>query len=311
MKIYLDHNILDEISKNRLALEAPDDTVWVYSDESFNEIKRANNMRFLDVLKNLKARKLELELDNQFRLTGRAFLHDYCEPKDMYQQWLDNISEINVDELMQSQMQFLARLAGADNYNEILHQPRKLKEFLYALLSSDGSATKDIEFQIERAVAGIESVVCGQLQGIDSLDASRTAIGTGRGRASNLSIKENPLILIWEMLRINHKEMTIEQFYGFEPLDKQGYENWPLYLGVVGCHTVLNFLGFHPDKGLNRIEKIPAILSDANHTAMAIYCDAILSKDQRFCAKARAIFAYLDLDIMVIEVTPNDKALSR
>ncbi|EBD6891087.1 hypothetical protein LIO23_003712 [Salmonella enterica] len=121
MKIYLDHNILDEISKNRMELEAPDDTVWVYSDESFNEIKRANDMRFLDVLKNLKARKLELELDNQFRLTGRAFLHNYCEPKDMYQQWLDNISEVNVDELMQSQMQFLARLAGADNYNEILH----------------------------------------------------------------------------------------------------------------------------------------------------------------------------------------------
>ncbi|MBV6694839.1 hypothetical protein KVO79_22325 [Serratia quinivorans] len=311
MKIYLDHNILDEISKNRMTLEAPDDTVWVYSDESFNEIKRAKNMRFLDVLKNLKARKLELELDNQFRLTGRAFLHDYCEPKDMYQQWLDNISEIDVDELMQSQMQFLARLAGADNYNEILHQPHKLKECLYAILSPDGSATKDIELQIERAVAGIESVVCGLLQEVESLDASRTAIGTGRGRASNLSIKDNPLVLIWEMLRINHKGMTIEQFYGFEPLDKQGYESWPLYLGVVGCHTVLNFLGFHPDKGLNRIEKIPAILSDANHTAMAIYCDAILSKDQKFCAKARAIFAYLDLDIMVIEATPNDKALSR
>lgn len=73
MKIYLDHNILDEISKNRMELEAPDDTVWVYSDESFNEIKRANDMRFLDVLKNLKARKLELELDNQFRLTGAHF----------------------------------------------------------------------------------------------------------------------------------------------------------------------------------------------------------------------------------------------
>ncbi|EAA3946127.1 hypothetical protein BSY44_02590 [Salmonella enterica subsp. enterica serovar Paratyphi B] len=310
MKIYLDHNILDEISKNRMTLEAPDDTVWVYSDESFNEIKRAKNMRFLDVLKNLKARKLELELDNQFRLTGRAFLHDYCEPKDMYQQWLDNISEINIDELMQSQMQFLARLAGADNHNEILHQPHKLKEFLYAHLSPDGSATKDIELQIERAVAGIESVVCGKLQEVESLEASRTAIGTGRGRASNLSIKDNPLLLMWEMLRVNYKGMTIEQFYGFEPLDKQGYERWPLYLGVVGCHTVLNFLGFHPDKGLNRIEKIPAILSDANHTAMAIYCDAILSKDQRFCAKARAIFAFLDLDIMVIEATPNDKALS-
>lgn len=311
MKIYLDHNILDDLSKNRMTLEAPDDTIWVYSDESFNEIKRANDMRFLDVLRNIKARKLELELDNQFRLTGRAFLHDYCEPKDMYQQWLDNIDEIHVDEIIQSQMQLLARLAGADNHSEILHQPNKLKDFIYSLLSPDGRATKEIEFQIEQAVESIESVVCGQLQEIQSLDASRMAIGTGRGRASNLSNKEDPLALIWEMLRENHKGMTIEQFYGFEPLNKQGYEIWPLYLGVVGCHTVLNFLGFHPDKGLSRIEKIPAILSDANHTAMAIYCDAILSKDQRFCAKARAIFAYLNLDIMVIEAMPNDNAIRR
>ena len=107
MKIYLDHNILDDLSKNRMTLEVPDDTIWVYSDENFNEIKRARDMRFLDVLRQLKARKLELEFDNQFRLTGRAFLHDYCEPKDMYQQWLDNINEIHVDECIQSQMQFL------------------------------------------------------------------------------------------------------------------------------------------------------------------------------------------------------------
>ena len=311
MKIYLDHNILDDLSKNRMTLEVPDDTIWVYSDENFNEIKRARDMRFLDVLRQLKARKLELEFDNQFRLTGRAFLHDYCEPKDMYQQWLDNINEIHVDECIQSQMQFLIRLAGADNYSEILHQHNKLKEFLYALLSPHDLITDEIESQIEQAVEDIKLVTHGQLQNAQSLVTSRAAIGTGNGRASNLSIKDNPLKLIWDMLRDNYQGITIDQFYGFDPLNKQGYEEWPLYLGVVGCHTVLNFLGFHPDKGLNRIEKMPGILSDANHTAMAIYCDAILSKDQKFCAKARAIFAYLDLDIRVIEATPSDKLLSK
>ena len=310
MKIYLDHNILDALSKNRIILEVPEDTIWVYSDENFKEIKRANDMRFLDVLKNLKARKLELQFDNEFRLTGRALLHKYCEPRDMYQCWLDNINEIHVEDVVELQMQYLARLAGANNYNEILHQPNKLKEFLYNVLSSHDLVTEEMAFQIERTVENIELIISSKLLEVQGLDFSRKAIGTDRGRASNLSIKENPLLLIWEMLGDNHKGMTIKQFYGFEPLDKQGYERWPLYLGIVGCHTVLNFLGFHPDRGLNCIEKIPSILSDANHTAMAIYCDAILSMDKKFCAKAHAIFSYLNLDIRVIEATPNDKASS-
>lgn len=310
MKIYLDHNILDALSKNRMILDVPEDTIWVYSDENFKEIKRANDMRFLDILKNLKARKLELQFDNKFRLTECAILHKYCEPRDMYQCWLNNINEIHVEEVVELQMQFLARLAGANNYNEILHQPNKLKEFIYNVLSPHDLVTEEIEFQIERTIESIELIVSSQLQEVQGLDFSRKEIGTDRGRASNLSIKENPLLLIWEMLRDNYKGMTIEQFYGFEPLNKQGYERWPLYLGIVGCHTVLNFLGFHPDKGLNRVEKIPSILSDANHTAMAIYCDAILSMDKKFCAKAHAIFSYLNLGIKVIEATPNDKAFS-
>ena len=98
-----------------------------------------------------------------------------------------------------------------------------------------------------------------------------------------------------------------KQFYSFDPVDKPGYEQWPLYLGIVGCHTMLNFLGFHADRGLASTKKLPGILSDGVHTAMATYCDAILSKDAKFCAKARAIYRYLNLDTIVLEIDHHPK----
>lgn len=112
MRIYLDHNILDALSKNRMTLQVPNDTVWVYSNENFNEIKRSKNMRFLDVLANLKARMLELEFDKNFMLTERAFLYEFRDPHELYSQWLDHINEVPIDDVVQLQMQFLARLAG-------------------------------------------------------------------------------------------------------------------------------------------------------------------------------------------------------
>lgn len=305
MRIYLDHNILDALSKNRMTLQVPSDTVWVYSNENFNEIKRSKNMRFLDVLANLKARMLELEFDKNFMLTERAFLYEFRDPHELYSQWLDRINEVPIDDAVQLQMQFLARIAGANNQDEMLLHSVRLREFLYSLLSPHDLITNDIESRIEQVVKDIEIVTTGQLLELQHLEHSRTSIGIGRGRVGNLSVDDNPLKLIWEIMRNKYPGMTIEQFYGFDPIDKQGYEKWPRYLGVIGCHTVLNFLGFHPDKGLNSINKIPGILSDANHTAMATYCDAVMSQDQRFCAKARAIFEYLELDIAVIEAIPK------
>lgn len=50
MRIYLDHNILDALIKNTMTFPDSNDTVWIYSFENFNEIKRSQNMQFLDVL---------------------------------------------------------------------------------------------------------------------------------------------------------------------------------------------------------------------------------------------------------------------
>ncbi|EII5666381.1 TPA: hypothetical protein NKA88_004480 [Vibrio parahaemolyticus] len=301
MKIYIDHNVLDALSKEHFKLEVPDTVTWIYSHETFAEIKRSGDLRFLDVLKDLKAQKLELILDSNFRITGDAFFHDYRDPYEFYQQWLDAISQCATDE--QLHLQFLSRVAGGDNHQEILKHPDRIRNLMKSLLQPHGLYTSDVELEVDKVAMDIQNLVQGSMQEIGSLSDSRTLIGTGRGRAGNTSSSENPIEALWSLVKGQCGEFSIDQYFGFDPIDKQGYEEWPLYLGVIGCHSVLNFLGFHSDRGLNKVEKIPGILSDGAHTGMAIYCDAILSKDQKFCAKARAIYGYLGLKTQVLEIS--------
>ena len=42
--------------------------------------------------------------------------------------------------------------------------------------------------------------------------------------------------------------VSCDQFFGFDPVDKQGYELWPLYLGIIGCNAVMDILGFQAEK---------------------------------------------------------------
>ena len=93
--------------------------------------------------------------------------------------------------------------------------------------------------------------------------------------------------------------MTADQYFGFDPVDKQGYKEWPIFLGIVGCHTMLNVLGFRPDGGLTKPSDIPGILSDGSHIAHAAYCQGLLSRDQKLIAKARAIYRYKNIGTQV------------
>ncbi|MEZ8955669.1 hypothetical protein AB4508_20850 [Vibrio splendidus] len=300
MKIYIDHNVLDALSKNQFSLNAPDNTVWIYSHETFNEIKRSRDSRFLNVLRDLKAQKIELVLDEAFKITGDAFIHDYRDPKEFYDQWLETIAKHPIDEEMH--LQFLSRLSGDDNHAAILEHPDRLREQIKNILEPYDLYTDKVKTEVDSVASDISRIVSGPMQEIGELERTRQDLGTSRGRAGNTADDNNPLESLWLLVKDKYKDMSPEQFYSFDPIDKQGYEKWPLYLGIVGCHTMLNFLGFNADRGLANAHKLPGILSDGAHTAMAIYCDAIISKDKKFCAKARAIYRYLNLNIQVLEI---------
>jgi hypothetical protein len=146
----------------------------------------------------------------------------------------------------------------------------------------------------------LQSFVVGPLQEIGKIEESREGLGTHGGGAGNLAVHDNPLDEIWKLLKESVPGVTADQFFGFDPIDKQGYQEWPMFLGIVGCHTVLNFIGYRPDKLLAKAEDIPGILSDDTHIAYGAYCHGIFSRDKKFIAKAKAIYRYKNIAAHVI-----------
>jgi len=89
--VYLDHNIIDDISKGDFSLKPSDKAIWVYSNENLVEIKRSGNTRFLNVLEDIKARKIELDMNNEFKLIGSAKILEYQSPFDIYDSYLVSV----------------------------------------------------------------------------------------------------------------------------------------------------------------------------------------------------------------------------
>jgi len=134
--IYLDHNIVDDISKGDLSLKPSDKVVWVYSHESFAEIKRSGSPRFLDVLEDLKAVKLDLVLDSNFKITGEARFLEHRSPSEEYESYLEAISDTKQDD--SSGLEFIARLFGADNKDKVTSHPQSFEENIRSLLEPHG-----------------------------------------------------------------------------------------------------------------------------------------------------------------------------
>jgi len=300
MNIYIDHNIIDDVGKGAISIRESNQITWIYSDENFNEIKRAGDRRFLRILGDLKARKIELILNEQFQITGEARILEISDPELLYEKWIDAVDEIQIDEEMN--LEFIGRLFGADNKDSILSHPTRFRNQIAALLEPHGLYGDQTKQKVNGIANELEGLVSGSLQKVGELEKTRETLGTHKGRAGNLKAHENPLEEIWKLIRSSCGGLTADQFFGFDPIDKQGYEEWPLYLGIIGCHTVLNFIGYKSDKGLSKIADLPGILSDGAHIGMAAYCSAVLSQDRRFCSKARAIYKYKNIGTKVLKL---------
>lgn len=298
--VYLDHNIFDEIRKKRLNLKPSDDVIWVYSHESLSEIKRSGDLQFLDVLDEIKARKIEVTLNSKFRITNDAQIHSYRSVREEYECYLEATSEFDLDD--SSELEIMARLHGASNHSEVLSHSSVFENNIKSLLEPLGVYDESIKSEVERVCEMIDEFVHGAMQEIGTIDEIRNAMGAGRGRAGNLADTDDPISGIWELISNRLHGLTQDQFFGFDPVDKQGYEEWPFFLGIVGCYSILNHLGFSPDTGLTKPQRLPSIMSDASHVGHAAYCHGLLSLDKRLLVKAGAIYRYKNITTQLISL---------
>lgn len=297
---YLDQNIVGYLRDGKMGSASVTGVDWVYSDVHFSEIARGNDATsFLQVLRELKARQIRIVLDDQYRATDKACVNEHSCPFERYERYLEAVSEVQFDDSLFTD--FIGRLFGADNFENVRALPAKLRNQVETLLNPIGAeAAIDLRTASLRAASKLEELIESELKEPRSLEQLRKPLGADNGRIGNIN-SHNPILQIWELIRERCPGMSVGQFFGS-----------PTFDGIVGCHTALNFIGYRTDKGIADPKNIPNILSDGRHIAYAAFCEALISADRRVCEKAKAIYRYLNVstEVMRLEFEAPDSGVS-
>jgi hypothetical protein len=301
--IYIDHNIIQYDYDDVIRLRNIDDYCYVYSDEHFNELSRKEDDRYFSVLRRIKARKIKINLDDKFRIQNEATIMDYVDPRTLYEEYLEligtskRLSELfkniqpfcmgNKDAIdpMQLQEEFTSQTKGLIASNEVL--PHEIVSKYGELIDTIGVGLHKTLTEAKSKILPIEKM----RKKITSANLSELRDG-----------EEKVVDRIWELVKDKFPGLTKDQLFGKESNTIINPNNNSLFIKIVQCHSILNTLGYYPDKGLTRINKVNGINSDGSHIAYSIFCSALMSADDRLCKKAKAIFEYFDLNTSVLHL---------
>lgn len=297
--VYLDQNIVSLQSTGRIDLSRFNEVQWVYSKEHFAEIARSEHPEpFLDALDQLSAKLLDLEMIG-WELTGRVNLVEGGTAHGHYQDYLNANAEVELDEGIFSL--FIAWTLGGATPEMLRELPARFDEQLQRLMARLPREVADL------MPAGVEDDLLGMVDSMieqgNDIGRLRELLGVGKGAAGSIT-GDNPLAQIWERIAPNAAGLSVEQFFGFAPLEigKAAPVTW---LGIIGCCIALDIVGYKSEKKARRPERVTNILSDAAHIAAGAYCSLIISRDRRLVDRAKAIYqfrgigteaVYLELD---------------
>ena len=303
MFIYLDQNVLGDLYDKEYHLVKNGGNEWVYSPEHLNEIHRGGRTEILDVLRGLNARLIFCPTSDAGLINDNLKVSVYEEPHTVYTRYLEhrNSSLIDTsifnpilaaffgnqeDDTLSSYADDLSRLA-----TDLIHRYPQLK----SLSSIDYE--KGLYDAGTKTQAGLSNVI--------SLDQRRKIFHLDKGRGSSYIRSENPILDLWKhMNEAVEPTISIDQFFGFDPIDKNlfGYDEWPLFLGVCTCYFALNMIGYRPDEGLPKVSRVPANSSDAMHVAYGAFCSGFITRDKKMCDKAKAIYTYKNIKCEAVHV---------
>ncbi len=287
--IYIDQNILGYLIENSIYI--PDDILQiVFSETHFKEFPHKDYGKYCRSLDDFKARCLRINLNEKFEILNQATLLDYVSVESLYKNYLartDNgFSEKIFDE-------FLARIAGADNFQEAIKVPDQLKkmnsEIVMDLPFSELSITRaNLVFD------ELRDTMSKHLNQVQSTEENRKKMNTDKGKLGNI-VGGNIIKEIGE-----HIKSQIE--CDILALVDNYINGKPTYLKIVVLHSFLNMAGYHADTKLSSTRKIPNIRYDGEHIAYGAFCNYILSEDRRLVQKAGAIYQYLNMGTSIIHL---------
>lgn len=330
--IYLDQNIIDALRKGVYRFE---DSLFseraraIYSDETLREVSRAEDgggdaTEFLDVLKNLDAYHLQVQLNERFEPTGNAIIQSHS-PMEAYKNFalqrdvdylieanllisrkiMGGLPELSIDDIGKRMLEAFERNfrpldEAVKNFELFFPNARKENPLVFESLSKMTGITVD-EY---REILG---QLIENLKNSIKLDESESAMSRYRDElklgAKNLNNIKPPRVVeqVWQIIsrdeNIKNSGVTMGQFFGVDtpnPIYKERRNFVSEQVSSIYFH--LNLAGYYPDKGLNQRRRFASSFSDMQHVSMATHCNILLSSDRDLIKKASAAYEFTGAD---------------
>lgn len=324
---YLDHNILDSMSKGdpygvgnlleRASLTA------VFSDENLAEIRRSRGYEeaFLEVLERIGARYLVPILDEQCKPTGSAEVRE-VKPRDAYHRSLENVASTPGSDFGLSSM--LQKLYGGrqdQSFEEIFERGTDELQNLLITLREKIVKVPEIDdrarAEFENAVSRIPELLRQQYCSVASqLDAEPLAAVKQFEEATELGPKvlkniQGPGVVrkIWALLedRLGGAEIDMEVFFGIRPFpfEADPARERTIVEKVNGIYHQLNFLGYYRDSKMSRQRQFTASVSDMTHAGLATFCHLLICRDEDLAMKAAAAYEHPGIGTRILHYGAN------
>jgi len=322
--VYLDHNILDQMTKGDPKGVAKNfesgELIAVYSNENLNEIKRSKGYEniFLDVLKNIKARYIVPNLDDKFRYIGTAQVHEGV-PFEVYSSYVNEIDEM--PEYGYGMSGILQKMFGGledQIFSEILE--KSLKEIgEMPQISNEDIDELDIDDsekeKMKQYLGTLPDILnqtfsnLGTMLDENSVDNSvkelENVTGIGPKVLKNIS-GPNTLNKIWDHVKetLNGTDTTLDKYFG---IDQSEWSNEPerelsIVEKVNAIYHQLNYIGYYRDSKMEKPRRFRASFSDMTHAGMATLCKTFICGDEDLVMKAVAAYEYLGLQTKIFYV---------
>lgn len=331
--VYLDQSILDWHVKGKLSdlrdtLTGSGEAKAVYSAETMKEIARiedsGDRQKFFDCLKELGAHYLTVD---EF---GKAYLSD-SEPNLAFEKHLEGMAQFGgaIEPMEQLSYKMWGGRKGED-FASILQEGRTGFEGLMAYMKEQCDKLENelgeeapgiveamdgvidlLRFAHEEAVTGLDFTLNKYIENQETFDARkefREDIEIGPQQLNNIK-PPNVIPQIWELLKSSDKfpsdKIGMESFFGGAMLricqSVSGKEPTLLQI-VTGLYNLLNTIGYHSDREVEKERKFRSAISDQSHAGYAAYTDILASRDKRLVIKTVAAYEYLKIRTRILWV---------
>lgn len=255
---------------------------------------RGESSRFIKVLDDLEARQINHENRDIYRIDP------YASVSEQFERQTQNNSEVPFDEA--PHFEFFARVFGADNFNQVRNLPDIFATQVAEITKPHGQALAHLNLEARKVATDLKKQIEITLDEIPQLTEIRESLGDPHNLIGDIQT-DDPIPKIWEIIQPQIPGITMDQFFGKQPIPGINQFEHSSFSGIVWCHMMLNFLGYKKDKGTHKATRWASILSDGRHAAYGAACDVVYSGDKRFCAKAAAIYKYFGANAQVAHVT--------